>query len=87
MPAFPAVVVTTEADGTLREHHVPAEALVAWMAAAGSVVTGLNRNPHQRAELRGQPTFSGFCGPMWHGDPDRPAIRYEDRRAYADLAT
>jgi hypothetical protein len=35
-----------------------------------------------RPELRDQPTFRGFAGPMWDGD----AIRYEDSASYERLS-
>jgi hypothetical protein len=43
----------------------------------------LNQNARHRAELQGQPVFSGLAGPMWDGD----AIRYEDARACQALST
>lgn len=54
--------------------------IVAWASVAGVAIKGYNANPHQRAELQGQPKLDGFCGPMWNGNN---TIRYESTAAYA----
>jgi hypothetical protein len=65
-------------DGRLRCTEFGPEAdLIAAMEVRGFTFTGLNNNPHQRAELQGAPRFAQLCGPMWDGN----AIRYEDRDA------
>lgn len=62
------------------------------MSARGFEHVGyLERNPRAtigpRAELIGQPKFSGVAGPMWNGMRDGvPVIRYEDREAYERLS-
>lgn len=62
--------------------------LVDGLEFRGFVLTGFNRNPRQRAELQGEPKFSGLCGPMWGGHRDGvPMIRYEDKAAYDTLST
>lgn len=52
------------------------------MEIRGYHFSRLNNNPRQRAELQGQPVFSGLVGPMWDGD----AIRYEDRASNDSLS-
>ena len=39
---------------------------------------------HLRAELRGQPCFTGLCGPQWGGlnESGGPIVRYETWEAY-----
>lgn len=49
------------------------------------LITGLNANPHQRAELQGHPKLKGFVGPCFDGfdERGRPRIRYESTQVYA----
>lgn len=52
--------------------------IIAFMEGRGHKVTGYNNSPIGRAELKGQPEFAAFAGPMWDGD----AVRYEDWATY-----
>jgi hypothetical protein len=58
--------------------------IYAWAEVSGIEITGINRNPRQRAELQEQPKLKGFCGPMWNGNN---TIRYEDIRTYQIMST
>lgn len=67
------LVRMTPDRGMTSEVISPDADLIAEMAARGFKHSGYNFNPHHRAELRGQPTFDGLCGPMGNRD----GIRYE----------
>ncbi len=56
--------------------------IVSIMAIYGYEHTHNLDNPRVRAELQGQPVFSGLIGPMWDGD----AIRYETQEVYNRLS-
>lgn len=58
------------------------ENLIAGMRVRGSKLTGRESSPSVRAELIGQPKFSGFNGPMYNGPG---VVRYESVEAYAEL--
>lgn len=59
-------------------------------------VTGECKSPSVREELRGQPKFEGFYGPMWGGMMENgehkfdgtgtPTIRYESASSYDILS-
>lgn len=70
-------------DGRLMRSDFTDENLLPAMEARGFKFHKLNARPGQRAELQGQPCFLGVLGPMWDGD----AVRYEDKKAYAQLST
>ena len=54
----------------------------AWMEARGFAQIGAETSEKRRIELRGQPKFKGYSGPMWDGD----AIRYECWKTYERLS-
>lgn len=51
-------------------------------------VTGKLNSRAVCVELNGEPTFSGFCGPMYDGEDERGRVivRYESREAYDILS-
>lgn len=61
-------------DGRLIAHDFTAEQLLPAFEVRGFEFTGYEFNPRLRPELRGQPVFSGLCGPMYGGEG---IIRYE----------
>ena len=69
-------------DGQWLTSEFSAADLIPSMEAKGFKHTGFNSNRSQRAELQGQPKFSGVLGPMWGGDH----LRYEDQEAYDRLS-
>jgi hypothetical protein len=58
------------------------------MEIRGYAHAGAHRSPSTRAELQGQPKFTGVLGPMWGGlgADGEPCIRYEDSATYQALS-
>lgn len=49
---------------------------------------GFENSKRLRAELQGQPKFTGLAGPMWGGMKDgQPVVRYETWKAYDILSS
>lgn len=69
-------------DGQTHTLELPIASLIDALEFRGHRLTAINRNPHQRAELQGQPKFEGLVGPMWDGD----GIRYECPETYKLLS-
>lgn len=72
-----------EVEGQLIPSEFAGDNVYPAMEVRGFAHTGFNTNPRHRAELQGQPTFAGVCGPMWDGNG---VIRYETTAAYARLS-
>lgn len=71
-------------EGEFIVSDVSQENLATWCAVRGFVITGVNRNPRQRAELQGHPKIDCLAGPMWGGEG---IIRYEDDAPCDALST
>jgi hypothetical protein len=79
---YPVRLIQMVEGKMVRSDFGPEVDVIAAMEIRGYEFTKLNTNPSNRAELQGQPKFSGLNGPMWDGD----AIRYEDPKSYAALS-
>ena len=75
--ALDAVLVT---DG--ETFFLSAAELVATMANLGHAQIGTVTRRSVRAELLGQPIFSGLVGPMWNDG----SLRYETAAVYAQVS-
>lgn len=70
-------------DGDFIVTKLTTENLIPAMEIRGYELTSYNRNRSHRAELQGQPKFSGLCGPMYGGPG---VIRYECTKANDQLS-
>jgi hypothetical protein len=72
-------------DQTLPKLELEEEVDTAEVEALGYALdTARTGGDHLRAELRGQPCFTGLCGPQWGGlnESGGPIVRYETWEAY-----
>ncbi len=76
------IVTFDEELGWATKDAADIDALVAWCEVRGYAFSHNNTNSRQRAELQGEPVFSGLNGPMWNGG----VIRYECTNAYSRLS-
>lgn len=88
------VVTVTESGGLRAAYFFSKEALIQGMAALCARNLGACEQRGIRAELKGHPMFTGFCGPMWGGvvkadatDPFDFTVRYESDAAEAVLSS
>lgn len=77
-----------QVEGQMIVSTFDADNVIPAMEIRGFVLTGTNQNNRHRAELQGQPKFSGVNGPMWDGTREDPegCIRYECPEAYRTLS-
>jgi hypothetical protein len=89
VPAIRYIVVESGLTGLRATTLDSQRALYDHMQAARAEFRGVESSPALRQELRGQPRFDKFCGPMWGGaDEDGGyVVRYEDRGANEALSS
>lgn len=73
-------------EGQMIVSIVDADNIIPAMEVRGAEFVKLTSRPSLRSELRGQPIFGSFRGPMYDEIDGQPALRYEDTASNARLS-